>query len=64
MLKFILKKFGFRLIEEKTYKAVKRSLTYCYASINFEYKGLSTFEKKILSRSDFKELTKIAKDVE
>jgi len=64
MLKFILKKFGFRLIEENTYKAVKRSLVYCYSSINFEYKELTTFEKRILSRNEFKELVKIAKNVE
>lgn len=63
MLTFILKKFGYVLIEEKTYKAVKRSLVYCYASINFEYKELTTFEKRILSRNEFKEIVKIAKNV-
>ena len=64
MLKYILKKLGYRLVEENTYKAIGRSLLYCYSDINFEYNGLTTFEKSIINIEEFKELVKIAKDIE
>jgi hypothetical protein len=63
MIRYILQKFGYRIIEEKTYKAIGRSLVYCYSDISFDYKGLTTFEKSIISIEEFKELVKVAKDV-
>lgn len=63
MIRYILKKLGYRLIEENTYQAIGRAFVYCYSDIDFEYRNLTIFEKKILKREEFKELVKIAKDV-
>lgn len=63
MVKYILKKLGYRLIEENTYQAIGRAFVYCYSDIEFDYKGLTIFEKRILTKDEFTELVKIAKDV-